>query len=169
MPSSDVVVTQRLFFDALFNSIAAGFGGGFAAEGGPVAHAWKVPNISRVLVFKLGAQEQLPPIVDHQRALAKPAPVSANADVVEQGKVVFQRHCSYCHGDGFRTGGVTPDLRYSGEAIHNMWDQIVLDGILSGAGMVSFAEFVSKDELEAIRQYVLSEANRLYDERQVAP
>jgi quinohemoprotein ethanol dehydrogenase len=150
-------------------AMAVGFGGGFAAEGGPVAHAWKVPNISRVLVFKLGAQEQLPPIVDHQRALAKPAPVSENADIVEQGKVVFQRHCSYCHGDGFRTGGVTPDLRYSGEAIHNMWDQIVLDGILSGAGMVSFAEFVSKDESEAIRQYVLSEANRLYDERQVAP
>ncbi len=146
---------------------AVGFGGGMAAEGGAVAHAWKVPNISRVLVFKLGGAKQLPPVPDKEKPLPKPAVVSASADVVEQGKVVFHRHCAYCHGDGFRTGGVTPDLRYSGEVIHKMWDQIVLDGILSGAGMVSFSEFVTKDESEAIRQYVLSEANRLYDGKHI--
>lgn len=147
---------------------AVGFGGGMAAEGGPVAHGWKVPNISRVLVFKLGAKHQLPPIPNTEKPLPKPAAVTAAADIVEQGKVVFHRHCAYCHGDGFRTGGLTPDLRYSDEVIHKIWDQIVLDGILSGAGMVSFSEYVSKEDSAAIRQYVLSEANRLYDEKQAA-
>lgn len=149
-------------------AIAVGFGGGMAAEGGPVAHAWKVPNISRVLVFKLGGDHQLPPLAGAEKTLPKPEAVSGDAEMVERGKVVFHRHCAYCHGDGFRTGGVNPDLRYSGEAIHQLWDQIVRDGILSGAGMVSFSEYVSKEDSAAIRQYVLSEANRLYDEKQAA-
>ncbi len=147
-------------------AIAVGFGGGFSAEAGAIAHAWQVPNISRVLVFKLGGQHQLPPLPEKNRELPKPLPVTASDDVVEQGKVVFQRHCSYCHGDGLLTGGINPDLRYSSEAIHNIWQQIVRDGILSGAGMVSFKQYVSEDEAEAIRQYVLSEANKLYERQQ---
>jgi len=33
---------------------------------------------------------------------------------------------------------------------------------------VSFSEYVSEDDAEAIRQYVLSEANRLYSEQHSA-
>ncbi|MAZ86989.1 MAG: PQQ-dependent dehydrogenase, methanol/ethanol family [Cellvibrionaceae bacterium] len=150
-------------------AVAVGFGGGFAAEGGPVAHAWEVPNISRVLVFKLGGEHQLPELSVAEKTLLKPASVTASLDVVEQGKVVFHRHCAYCHGDGFRTGGINPDLRYSSEAIHAIWDDIVRGGILKGAGMVSFADYVDEDQAEAVRQYVLSEANRLYQQESQQP
>jgi quinohemoprotein ethanol dehydrogenase len=75
---------------------------------------------------------------------------------------VYQRHCAYCHGDGFRTGGPTPDLRWSTAQVHAIWQDIVRGGVLKSLGMVSFAEFVSEDDAEAIRQYVLSEANRVY-------
>ena len=143
-------------------AFAVGFGGGLAAEGGPVAHSWKVPNISRVLVYKLGGTHKLPPVPDDNRVLPKPAPVTADAGVLQRGEVVYQRHCSYCHGDGLRTGGVTPDLRWSNESIHKVWQDIVRGGILETRGMVSFAEYVSEEDAEAIRQYVLAEANRLY-------
>jgi quinohemoprotein ethanol dehydrogenase len=143
-------------------AVAVGFGGGFAAEGGPVAHDWKVPRMSRVLVYKLGGSHKLPPVPVDNRVMPKPAPVTADAAVVQRGEVVYQRQCSFCHGDGFRTGGPTPDLRWSTAQVHEQWQDIVRGGILSKLGMVSFAEFVSEDGAEAIRQYVLSEANRVY-------
>ena len=144
---------------------AVGFGGGFAAEGGPVAHGWEIPNISRVLVYKLGGTAKLPPVPENTRQMPRPAPVTADASVVEQGKIVYHRHCGYCHGDGMRTGGVNPDLRWSSAGIHESWQDVVRGGILASRGMVSFEEYVSEEEAEAIRQYVLSEANYLYAEK----
>lgn len=145
-------------------AIAVGFGGGFASEGGAVSHAWKMSNLSRVLVYKLGGQHTLPPVPDNQRAMPKPAAVTADAAVLERGKVMYQRHCAVCHGDGMRTGGITPDLRYSNEGIHDIWQDIVRGGIFARLGMVSFAQYLSETDAEAVRQHVLEGANRLYAE-----
>lgn len=143
-------------------AVAVGFGGGFAAEGGVVAHGWKIPNIPRVLVYKLGASLTLPAVTDVVMPMPKPAPVSASDEVVSRGRVVYQRHCGVCHGDGLRTGGLNPDLRYATPSIHGIWKDIVVDGILANNGMVSFKDFVTVEDAEAIRQYVLAEAGRIY-------
>jgi mono/diheme cytochrome c family protein len=150
-------------------AVAAGFGGGLGAEGGAVAHHWKIPNLSRVLVYKLGGTHKLPPVPEDNRVMPKPVPVTAEASVIERGQVVYQRHCSYCHGDGMRTGGLTPDLRWSNAGIHEIWQDIVRGGILKARGMVSFSEFVSEEDAEAIRQHVLAEANRLFEQRKPQP
>jgi mono/diheme cytochrome c family protein len=105
-------------------------------------------------------------VPEQNRQLPKPAPVTANADAVQQGQVLYQRHCSYCHGDGMRTGGLTPDLRYAGQAVHDSWQNIVLGGVLEARGMVSFAPYLDATEAEAIRQYVLMEANKRYARQQ---
>ena len=149
-------------------AVAVGLGGGLVAEAGPVAHSWQIPNRSRVLVYKLGGKHTLPVPAADERVMPRPAPATAGADVIEQGRIVYHRHCSYCHGDGLRTGGATPDLRWSSEQTHAMWQDIVLGGILAPLGMVSFADYVTEDDSEAIRQYVLAEANRAYAERQSA-
>ncbi len=149
-------------------AVAVGFGGGAGAEAGPIVHHWGIPNLSRVLVYKLGGKATLPPLPERNRELAKPQPVTAAAETLGRGKVMYQRHCSYCHGDGLRTGGLTPDLRYSGQAVHEQWQAIVRDGILAARGMVSFAPYVDEATAEAIRQYVLEEANRLYQRKQAA-
>ena len=147
---------------------AVGFGGGGGAEAGAITHGWQIPNLSRVLVFKLGGKASLPPVPARDRELTKPEPVTAGAQVVERGKVIYQRHCSYCHGDGMRTGGLTPDLRYSAPAVHETWQEIVRGGARKAMGMVGFSDYVDEDDAEAIRQYVLSEANRLYLQQQPA-
>ena len=146
-------------------AVAVGFGGGAAAEAGALTSHWKVPNLSRVLVFKLGGDAELPPIPDFKRKLPKPAPVTATTEVIDQGHMVYQRHCSYCHADGMRTPGLTPDLRYASALVHENWNDIVLKGRLSTLGMVGFEKFISEDDAEAIRQYTLYEANRLYEEQ----
>jgi PQQ-dependent dehydrogenase (methanol/ethanol family) len=145
--------------------IAAGFGGGFAAEAGVIAHDWKVPNISRVLAYKLGGTHKLPPLAPVDREMPKPAAVTVDAATLERGMLVYHRHCAMCHGDSLRTGGVNPDLRWSGAAVHEIWQDIVIGGVLSARGMVSFADYISAEDAEAIRQYALSEAQRLYSEQ----
>ena len=92
--------------------------------------------------------------------------MTASAEVVEHGEVIYHRHCSYCHGDGMRTGGLTPDLRYSGPGVHDAWQDIVRDGVLKPVGMTGFAQYVTEEDAEAIRQYVLARANRLYQQQQ---
>jgi quinohemoprotein ethanol dehydrogenase len=162
-PQSAVAVPITYAIDGeQYIAMAVGISGGYASEGGPVAHDWKLPKLSRVLVYKLGGSHTLPALPVDSRQMPKPAPVTASADVVMHGEVVYQRHCAYCHGDGFRTGGPTPDLRWSTAQVHDIWQDIVRGGVLKSLGMVSFAEFVSEDDAEAIRQYVLSEANRVY-------
>ena len=94
--------------------------------------------------------------------MPKPAPVTVGDEQVAQGVILFQRHCSFCHGDGLRSSGLVPDLRYSQAAIHELWQDIVRGGILERNGMVSFAQYLSAEDAELIRQYVLSEANRVY-------
>ncbi len=143
-------------------AVAAGFGGGFAAEGGAVAHQWDLPKVSRVLAFRLGGEAALPAATPDTREMPKPAPVTAAPEVVRRGEVVYQRHCSYCHGDGLRTGGVNPDLRWSTPQVHAQWQAIVRGGVLAPLGMVGFADYVSEADAEAIRQYVLAAANREY-------
>ena len=148
-------------------AIAVGHGGGLAAEGGPIAHAWGIVNRSRVLVFKLGGKHSLPKIEDvPELVMPKPAPVTASAEVLTRGERVYQRHCAYCHGDGMRTGGVVKDLRQSSPGIHALWQDIVRGGILKDMGMVSFKDYVTEDDAEAVRQYALKLANKLYDETQ---
>ena len=147
-------------------AVAVGVGGGITHEAGALSHGWQLRNKSRVLAFRLDGTRQLPPLPEVERTLTQPAAVTAEADVVAHGKVMYQRHCAYCHGDGLRSGGRNPDLRWSSADVHAKWQDIVIDGTLQPLGMISFAKFLSADDAEAIRQYVLAEANRLYAEVQ---
>ncbi|GAB5415481.1 MAG: hypothetical protein Cons2KO_30840 [Congregibacter sp.] len=147
-------------------AIAVGFGGGLAAEGGAVANHWDIGNISRVLVYKLGGEAQLPPVKNLAKPFPEPLPVTADAQTVALGQALYQRHCSVCHGDGGRTGGLTPDLRKASAATHGVWEPIVPGGILKNAGMVGFADYLSADQAEAIRQYVLTQAKAAWDQQQ---
>lgn len=143
-------------------ALAVGLGGGAVAEGGILVHHWEMQLIPRVLVFKLNSGQQLPPLPELDRSWPKPPLVTGDAQQIARGRVMYERHCTYCHGAGLSTGGATPDLRRSGAAIHEVWQSIVIDGVLASAGMVSFKDYVTPEDAEAIRQYVLAEANRVY-------
>jgi len=143
-------------------AFAVGVGGGVSHEAGALSHAWKQRNVSRVLAFRLGGTAQLPPLPPDERVMPKPQPVTAGQEVVAHGQVMYQRYCSYCHGDALRTGALNPDLRWSSADVHAVWQDIVIGGMLQPAGMVSFKKYLTPEDAEAIRQYVLSEANRLY-------
>jgi quinohemoprotein ethanol dehydrogenase len=57
-------------------------------------------------------------------------------------------------------GAVITDLRYSSLLRSaDSWKMVVCDGILSGAGMVSWAPVMSAEQADTIRHYVIHRAN----------
>jgi quinohemoprotein ethanol dehydrogenase len=145
--------------DEQYVAVLAGRGGVLALAAGEVSKPGKVPNIGRMLAFKLGGKASLPPVQEAvQPALALP-PSKASHSTIEKGKDLYQRYCSACHGDVAFSGGVLPDLRYSSALNSEQWFQIVLGGMLKPNGMVSFSKELSHQDAEVIRAYVIFRAH----------
>jgi quinohemoprotein ethanol dehydrogenase len=142
-------------------AVLAGWGGVFPLATGEVAlSSGRTQNISRLLAFKLGSKASLPPLPQFSVPQLKPPKSIASAATVKKGEARFQRYCSGCHGDVAVSGGVLPDLRYSGTLDNDQWFDIVLKGQLKQAGMVSFDKELSRDDAAAIRAYVIFRANQ---------
>jgi quinohemoprotein ethanol dehydrogenase len=131
--------------------------------GGNQTGGYYAPNYSRLLVYTLGASAQLPPQKEYTpRPLAPPAATAAAA-VVEQGAARYSRYCAACHGENGQTRGANfPDLTrtpllYTQEG----FDQVVLHGVLTDKGMVSFASALTPQDTQAIRAFIIARANEL--------
>jgi quinohemoprotein ethanol dehydrogenase len=142
-------------------AVTTGRGGSFPlAAGYAGGQSRTMPNIPRVLVFKLGGKAQLPPL---PATSANTAAIPANSGTPEQiaeGHTLYGRNCQVCHGANAAGGGVLPNLQASG-ALGNAdaWKSILIDGALKDNGMVSFARVLTPAQAESIRHYVIDEAN----------
>jgi alcohol dehydrogenase (cytochrome c)/quinohemoprotein ethanol dehydrogenase len=139
-------------------ALLAGTGGNYALFGGGLPGN-NQRNISRVLTFKIDGRANLPLLSAQPPMVLDPPPVTASAKVVAQGRRTYGRYCAICHGVDAISGGLVPDLRYSGLLGNNGWFKVVLDGALQDQGMVSFAKVLKRDQAAAIRAYVIGEAN----------
>ncbi len=143
-------------------AIMVGWGGVFdiAPPGFLARKSGSVRNISRLLVFKLGAKGALPALKPEATALLDPPPFTGKPEQVAEGQGHYQNSCSFCHGDSGVAGGLNPDLRHSA-ALNNpkLWQDIVHDGILSNNGMVAWNKNFSPEQIETIRQYIIKRAN----------
>jgi PQQ-dependent dehydrogenase (methanol/ethanol family) len=137
-------------------AVVAGWGGTVPLIVGGMLTDAANRNVSRVLVFALGGDKQLPPLEVVRRDL-DPPPLDATPETVQHGKRLYHEYCVGCHGDSALGGGVLPDLRYT--QMHDAWDAIVLDGTLGSRGMVAFDPVLSKADSRAIQSYVISRAH----------
>lgn len=114
------------------------------------------PNRSRLLVFKLDGTTELPAPEDFQPVLDPPT-FEVDEEQAKSGAKIFSDFCGVCHGDG----KVLPNLKFSG-ALHqeSTWMAIVKDGALKDRGMVSFSSVLTDDELLAVRQYIVQQAQK---------
>ena len=141
-------------------AVTTGRGGSLALAAGYAGVARSVPNIPRLLVFKLGGTARLPALAGPP-ATADPAftPAGTAADIAE-GRGLYARYCSVCHGGNAQGGGILPNLQRSGvTGSADAWNSIVSDGALKASGMVSFSRVMSPRQAEAVRSYVVDEAN----------
>jgi len=142
-------------------AVVVGWGGVFPLATGEVSFAsGRVRNVSRVLAFKLDGQADLPPLHEVEQPKLNPPPSTGNRATIQQGERLFQRYCAECHGDVAVSGGVLPDLRYSGALGSDLWFDIVRGGLLQPNGMVSFADELTKKDAADIRAYVTFRANQ---------
>jgi PQQ-dependent dehydrogenase (methanol/ethanol family) len=141
-------------------TVVAGWGGAFPLAAGPSAEQIGQKHRGRILTYKLGGTEQLPPIAA-DTALAELPELRTSPEQIAHGKVVYHRYCGVCHGPGVRGGGVISDLRHMGVEKHAIFKDIVLGGVFKEIGMVSFADVIDAADAEAIQAYVFAEAQQL--------
>ncbi|WP_425408514.1 PQQ-dependent dehydrogenase, methanol/ethanol family [Hyphococcus sp.] len=143
-------------------AVAAGWGGVLPLLLGELSHleSGAQVNRSRVLVYRLGGDA--PPLDRYPVARApSPAPAPFGTDEqIADGRLSYTRYCSGCHGDTAVSGGVLPDLRSSyALADEETWNRIVLEGALTPAGMVGFADELSPRDAANIRAYIVRRAH----------
>ncbi len=139
--------------------IALGRGAATIMEG-PVYRPSDLPHANRVVAFKLGGTATLPAYTYEPEVLRDPPEEEVNSESVAVGRKVFHRYCFACHGREARGNKIQPDLRFSDYMDNGLWNDVVIDGLLSGVGMVSFQDVLNPEISEAIRQYVISESQK---------
>jgi quinohemoprotein ethanol dehydrogenase len=141
-------------------TITTGWGSAFALIYGFAFDETLPSTVGKVVTFKLGGTGQIP---DVKLAAIEKTPKAAafgDAATLSAGAVHYNRNCFACHGVLAVSSGVLPDLRWSAIAGDPAaWKKVVLDGELSARGMVSFAKYLTTEDAEAIRAYVLAQAH----------
>ncbi|HMA10591.1 MAG TPA: c-type cytochrome, partial [Steroidobacteraceae bacterium] len=135
-------------------AVNAGWGGG-AAQIERGAGTAQNRASARLLVFRLGAKKQLPPLKP-AAPIPDPPPLRATEATVQKGAEIFARTCAQCHGQ-LAVGGVK-DLRQMTRETHAQFNDIVLKGLRVQKGMASFANLLSAEDAEAVHAYVISRA-----------
>ena len=142
-------------------AILVGWGGVWDVATGVLANKGGAGrNISRLMVFKLGASGQLPAPPPMNQMVLDPPPFNGTLAQATKGGQLYGRYCAMCHGDAAISGSLNPDLRHSGtigsaEALK----AIVIGGQLHEMGMVSFKAALKAPDAEAIRMYLIKRAN----------
>jgi quinohemoprotein ethanol dehydrogenase len=113
------------------------------------------------LVFKLGADANLPSEPSLAELPLDPPPSRASSEIIQLGGEKYARYCGVCHAPGAVGSTVLPDLRRSGTLSNPAsWQEVVRGGMLSTRGMASFKDSLNENEANAIREWVIYRANQ---------
>jgi len=141
--------------------VMAGFGGNYVNY--PLTKdmvAYHRDNEGRIIALRLdGGPVPLPPELTIEPYPQPPAREGPPAKVAN-GEVLYNRFCGRCH---MLDRGVLPDLRRLTPVKHEMFYDIVLNGVLAGAGMGRWDDVLSRADAEAIHAYIVDEAWKAYD------
>jgi mono/diheme cytochrome c family protein len=137
--------------------IAVTSGATSLAGGGPA----RVPQSGRLLVFKLNGAATLPadpPVAPTLQSL----PAAASAADIAAGEAHYYEYCVRCHGPAAAGSNVIPDLRRAASiAQPEAWQNIVSDGAMEARGMIGWSKYLSRDQVDKIRLFVVEQARTL--------
>lgn len=142
-------------------SVNVGWGGTYALVFGEYVRDESLPNISRILTFKLGSKSSLPPADWKPMVTFNPPEQTGSAESIREGFALYQDLCMGCHGLNAVSGRLIPDLRGSAYLhLDKQWKDIVLNGMLQKRGMPAFKPYLSTEQAMAVRDYVIQQAWR---------
>jgi len=136
-------------------AVIAGYGGSMGMATASDFMRRPPPN-GVMLAFRLDGDAKLAPLPSH-----RPQPYAQSDEKFTDGQVAegqkwYFTFCSICH-----TGPVNPDLMRSSMATNaEAWRAVVMDGALADNGMISFAPYLTTQQAESVRAYVLEEARK---------
>ena len=151
-------------------SILTGSGGGDLFGGEPlppieIQASLTYNNFGRLLVFKLGGQKELPIPDVRDKTIPEQVLADASNDQIRNGESNYNQYCAVCHGFVVKSAGGLPDLRKMTTGTHDLFNKIVLEGILGSNGMAGFADVLSEDDVDNIHHYVRA---RAHEDREVS-
>ena len=78
-----------------------------------------------------------------------------DASQAEAGEMLYDEHCSSCHGENLRSSGAIPDLRELGPGDRPRFDKMVSEG---KDQMPSFQGVLNAQQLDQLWAYIRSRA-----------
>lgn len=108
-----------------------------------------------VYTFKLNGSGTPPEKIPFEEKPLTAMRTSASPVDIGKGVTAFVQYCVGCHLTTGMGGGVVPDLTRSTDAVLNNWDQIVLEGALEHNGMPNMSQWITKEEMERVKDFVL--------------
>ncbi|MES2495586.1 MAG: PQQ-dependent dehydrogenase, methanol/ethanol family [Pseudomonadota bacterium] len=135
-------------------AVMAGFGGALNVSYPPGAVAVERENHERLLVFKVGgAAPKLPPLREAKAFTAAPAEYRGTDAQIAHGAALYGQNCGRCHGGPTGMGGY-PNLWKMSPDTHAAFESIVLDGAFAYAGMASFSDVLSKQDVKDLHAFL---------------
>ena len=139
-------------------SFMAGWGGTFALVAtGALEPQIKLNAEARVLTYKIGGKQKLPPPANKPVPLSEPPELKASAEHLAIGKDIYHGVCASCHGIAAVGNGLVPDLRYMNAQTHAQFQGIVA-GALAKRGMPAFGHVLPPEQVELVHQYLIKRA-----------
>ncbi|MCK5747542.1 MAG: c-type cytochrome [Oricola sp.] len=140
-------------------AVIAGYGGSMGMAT-PSDFMRRPPPQGVMLAFKLNGDASLAPLQDQAPPPYAKSDESFTEAQIDEGQREYFTYCAICH-----MGPVNPNLLRSAVAENaDAWRMVVIDGALEDKGMISFAPYLTPDEAESVRAYVLSEAAKAVDD-----
>ena len=150
--------------DEQYIAILAGTGGGNNHGGDTLGFhtehlaSLKYGNSGRLLAFKLNGEAKLPRLDLLNKSIPEQPELTSSEFQINRGLELYGEYCAFCHGTAVRAGPALPDLRMMNNNSHELFKDIVYDGILKDNGMSSFSDVLSENDVESIYHYIVNTA-----------
>ena len=116
-------------------------------------------NEGRLLSFKINGKSQLPRLAKREEKIPEqPTLIAADEDILN-GEKLYSNYCGACHGAGAH-GKTIKDLRYITKDKHELFNNIVLNGLLEENGMSGFSDLLTIRDTENIHAYIIDVATK---------
>jgi quinohemoprotein ethanol dehydrogenase len=121
----------------------------------------RVRHNGRMLAFKLNGSGTFPADPGPAPPPNPPAEVARPAQAA-LGETIYGKRCGLCHGFDTVSPNIVPDLRRSAFLTSPAgWQAVVIGGALADRGMISWKQFVTPVQAEAVRAFVGERARSL--------
>ncbi|MEE3165596.1 MAG: PQQ-dependent dehydrogenase, methanol/ethanol family [Pseudomonadota bacterium] len=119
----------------------------------------KYGNNGRLLTFKLYGNAKIGEIAEQNLIIPEQPIINASQKDINTGEDIYANYCAICHGAGVH-GKIISDLRLMSIETHNLFNEIVLYGLLEENGMQGFSDILTEENAFQVYSYIVDVATK---------